>query len=157
MPTRLTDLVRARLHDVLTADAGNRLAPVRAARSVLGTLNDLAGRPVCSEEELARRRTASVPLVAKPPARREVAPVVIYFDGKDHRTLRKVEELLKGRDIPYRVLDVADDESTRSYASTQAKSEEFPLVFVAGDAIGGLHALQQCDVNGLLVKKVFGG
>jgi hypothetical protein len=27
------------------------------------------------------------------------APVVVYFDGKDHRTKKKIEELLRGRDI----------------------------------------------------------
>ena len=58
--------------------------------------------------------------------------------------------------IQTHVLDVTSDEATRSWAVTQAKLDEFPLVFVAGEAIGGLHELTQADVNGLLKKKVFG-
>ena len=81
---------------------------------------------------------------------------MVYFDGKDHRTKKKIEELLRGRDIAFQVLDVTDDEATRSWAPEPAKLDEFPLVFVAGEAIGGLHELTQADVNGQLKKKVFG-
>jgi glutaredoxin-related protein len=160
MLTQVTDRLRALVNDALTSTAGENLKPVRAVRSLLATANDLVGRPFAPVEELAARRAAAAPVAAEPvpkaSAAREVAPVVVYFDGRDHRTKKTIEELLKGRDIPYRVLDVTNDEATRSWAVTQAKLDEFPLVFVAGEAIGGLHELTQADVNGVLKKKVFG-
>src|SRR5438132_767002 len=84
------------------------------------------------------------------PAAPVAAPVMIYFDGQDHRTLRKVEELLRSREIPFKTLDVTDDEATRSWAVTAAHAHEFPLVFIAGEPVGDLHALTQLDVNGTL-------
>src|SRR5262249_34661604 len=118
------------------------------------TANDLAGRPFCPQAELdASRQVVSTGTVSQ---KREPAPVVMYFDGKDHRTKKKMEELLKSRDIPFRLLDVADAEATRSWALTQAKLSEFPLLFIAGEAIGGLHELTQADVNGQLKKRVLG-
>jgi glutaredoxin len=150
-----TDKLRVLLHDVLASEKGNELRPVRVLREVLGTANDLVGRPLCSEAELAERRvTTAAPPVA--PARREAAPVMVYFDGKDHRTKKKMEELLTGRDVPFQVLDVTDDEATRSWALQTAKQLEFPLVFIAGEPVGGLHELTQLDVNGELKRRVFG-
>src|SRR5262249_31151528 len=123
-------------------------------RQVLGTANDLVGKPLCSADELRRRRGEE--LTPSAAAKREPAPVMLYFDGKDHRTKKKMEELLKGKEVPYRVLDVSDDEATRSWAVTQAKIDEFPLLFIAGEPVGGLHELTQLDVNGGLVRRVFG-
>jgi glutaredoxin len=153
---KVTDKVRTLVDGVLRSTAGDQYKPVKLVREFLGTANDLVGRPFCSAEELEARRVADAPAGAAAPAVREPAPVMVYFDGKDHRTKKKVEELLSGRDIPFTVLDVTDDEATRLWASTAAKQAEFPLVFVAGEAIGGLHELTSADVNGLLRKKVFG-
>ena len=147
------DSIRVRVHDVLASPRGNELKPVRLLRGVLGTANDLAGRPFCSRAELAERRGAKAGSSAE---KREAAPVMLYFDGKDHRTKKKMEEILKAREVPFKVLDVTDDESTRSWAMTQARQNEFPLLFIAGASVGGLHELMQLDVNGDLVRRVFG-
>jgi glutaredoxin len=134
----------------LASDRYDHVRPVRVARELLGTANDLLGRP------FPRPGDDQGPSASHEPAAREAAPVVVYFDGKDHRTKTKVEELLKGRGISFRVLDVSEDESTRSFATTAAKQSEFPLVFIAGSAVGGLHELMQLDVNGELSRRVFG-
>jgi glutaredoxin len=155
MLNRVTDRVRTLVNDVLSSETGNQYRPIRLVREVLGTANDLAGRPFCSESELEMRRGPQA-RDASAPSVKEAAPVMLYFDGKDHRTKKKMEELLKGRDIPFTVLDVSDDEATRLWAQSAARQQEFPLVFIAGEAIGGLHELTQADVNGLLRKKVFG-
>ena len=84
------------------------------------------------------------------------APVVVYFDGKDQRSRVKIEELLTARDIVFKVLDVTNDEAERSWVVTAAKSEEFPIVVVAGTPLGGLHELVQLDVQGELKRRVFG-
>ena len=154
MLLRVTDRFRTTVAGALASTRGDQYRPVKLLREVLGTANDLAGRPFCTQAELDERRAAGGVRAAA--ARREAAPVMLYFDGKDHRTKKKIEELLQSKDIPFRVLDVTDDEATRSWATTQAKQLEFPLVFIAGDAVGGLHELMQLDVNGDLVRRVFG-
>ncbi|MDB4965948.1 MAG: hypothetical protein JWN44_1637 [Myxococcales bacterium] len=150
---RVTDKLRTTVHGVLRSEKGDQYKPVKILREVLGTANDLAGRPFCTQEELEERRNAGASGAV---LKREPAPVMLYFDGKDHRTKKKMEELLTGKEIPFKVLDVTDDEATRSWATTQAKQVEFPLLFIAGEAVGGLHELTQLDVNGQLARRVFG-
>jgi len=150
----VTDRLRTLVGEALASNRLDGLRPLRVVREALGTANDLAGRPFCTEDELTERKRAVGADVG--PVVREPAPVIVYFDGKDHRTKVKVEELLKGRSIPFRVLDVSEDEATRSFATTAAKAMEFPLVFIAGSAVGGLHELMQLDVNGELGRRVFG-
>lgn len=161
---------RVLLHSFLTSPRGDALPPLRLARRALAAVNDLAGRPLCSAEELAERqrriqeaeaalaaRTGAAVAAAAPKAEpREAAPVVVYVDDQDHRTRKKVEEILKARDIPFKINDVSDDYSSRSWAMTMAKKTELPLVFVAGEPIGDLHELTQADVSGELCRRVFG-
>jgi glutaredoxin len=154
MWTQVTDRVRVLVNAALSSTNADHVRPLKLLREVLGTANDLVGRPFCSQAELDERR--GITRAAAAAHKREAAPVMLYFDGKDHRTRKKIEELLTGRDVPFQVLDVTDDEATRSWAVTQAKQTEFPLVFIAGEAIGGLHELTQLDVNGGLKKRVFG-
>ncbi|MSP59768.1 MAG: hypothetical protein EXR72_05390 [Myxococcales bacterium] len=157
MLTRYTDRLRFLVNEALSSERGNQLRPVKVLREVLGTANDLVGRPFCSIEELDRRRSRGAPVVVvEAPKKREPAPVMLYFDGKDHRTKKKMEELLQGRDVPFQVLDCTDDEATRSWALATAKLPEFPLLFIAGEPIGGLHELTALDVNGGLARRVFG-
>lgn len=155
---------RVLLHSALVAETGNRVPPVRWTRQALRFANDLLGQPLCSQQELQRREqalAAAAQRVAEEQrsvsaSPREAAPVALYVTDQDHRTPKKIEDIFKGRDIPYTVLDVTDDEVSRSWALTQAKKHEFPLVFIAGEPIGGLDDVLQADVRGELVKKVFG-
>jgi glutaredoxin-related protein len=149
----LIDNLRVKLNDVLASDRGNHYMPVRLLKEMIGTANDLVGRPLCSQSELDERRGI---VRNEATEAREAAPVMLYFDGKDHRTKKKMEELLQAKEIPFKLLDVTDDEASRSWALTQAKAAEFPLLFIAGEAVGGLHELTQLDVNGQLKKRVFG-
>ena len=151
---RVTDKLRTTVHGVLASDLADRYRPVKLLREVLGTANDLIGRPFCTQAELDERRSSGS--ADGGVQRREPAPVMLYFDGKDHRSKKKIEELLTSKEIPFQVLDVTDDEATRSWATTQAKQVEFPLLFIAGEAVGGLHELTQLDVNGQLTRRVFG-
>ena len=109
---RVTDKLRTTVHDVLASERADRYRPVKLLREVLGTANDLVGRPFCTQSELDERRSSGDGTVTS--GRREPAPVMLYFDGKDHRTKKKIEELLRGKEIPFRILDVTDDEATRS-------------------------------------------
>ena len=147
----LTEKLRGIVHRGLQ-ETGNEGPVLKRVREVANTVNDLLGKPIHGAESGGG---TTVPAAAPSPASLQ-APVVVYFDGKDHRSMRKVEELLRGRDIAFQVLDVANDEAERSWVVTAAKSEEFPIVVVAGTPVGGLQELTQLDVQGELKRRVFG-
>jgi glutaredoxin len=159
----LLDGSRVLVGEALASPRGDGWRALRVARELLATANDLAGRPFVTAAELAERRAEAVPGAGArapsssgPAPAATPAPVMLYFDGKDHRTKKKMEEVLRGRDIPFQVLDVTDDESTRAWALKAANQAEFPLLFIAGAPVGGLHELTQLDVNGELARRVFG-
>jgi glutaredoxin len=147
----LTEKLRVIVHRGLQ-ETGNEGPVLKRVRDVANTVNDLLGKPIHGGTDAAGLRV--VPAAGE--AKREQAPVVVYFDGKDHRTKTKVEELLRGRDIEFRVLDVANDEAERSWVTTAAKSNEFPIVVIAGTPVGGLQELTQLDVQGGLTRLAFG-
>jgi glutaredoxin len=128
---------------------------VRRLRDVVSTVNDLLGKPIRPDDLRGDSATGGGPVIVTPVVR-EQAPVVVYFDGKDQRTKTKIEELLNARDVKFTLLDVTNDEAERSWVITAAKSEEFPIVVIAGTPVGGFHELMQLDVTGGLKKRVFG-
>jgi glutaredoxin len=138
-------------------ETGNEGPVLKRVREVANTVNDLLGKPIHGAD--AGGGLTVVPAAAAP-AQEAVqapvqAPVIVYFDGKDHRTKTKIEELLRGRDIVFTVLDVGNDEAERSWVITAAKSEEFPIVVIAGTPVGGFQELTQLDVQGELKRRVF--
>ena len=148
----LTEKLRVIVHRGLQ-ETGNEGPVLKRVREVANTVNDLLGKPIHGGEGKAETGApVAAPAAAAAPLQ---APVVLYFDGKDHRTKKKIEELLRGRDIVFSVLDVATDEAERSWVVTAAKSEEFPIVVIAGTPVGGFHELTQLDVQGELKRRVF--
>jgi glutaredoxin len=149
----------------ISSETGNFLPPVRYARRAAGFVNDLLGRPLASSDELERRQAEEESLQALAekaragyvaPAKKEAAPVMLYVTDQFVRERKRLEDVLKGRSIPYQVLDVTDDEATRSWALTKAHATEFPLLFVAGESVGGFESVLSLDASGGLTKKVFG-
>ena len=147
----LTEKLRVIVHRGMQ-ETGSEGPVLKRVREVANTVNDLLGKPIHGAD--AGGGLSVVPAAATP-APPVQAPVVVYFDGKDHRTKTKIEELLRGRDIVFTVLDVANDEAERSWVVTAAKSEEFPIVVIAGTPVGGFHELTQLDVQGELKRRVF--
>jgi glutaredoxin len=147
----LTEKLRVIVHRGMQ-ETGNEGPVLKRVREVANTVNDLLGKPIHGAD--AGSGLSVVPAPATPAAPVQ-APVVVYFDGKDHRTKTKIEELLRGRDIVFTVLDVANDEAERSWVVTAAKSEEFPIVVIAGTPVGGFHELTQLDVAGELKRRAF--
>jgi len=151
----LTEKLRVIVHRGLQ-ETGNEGPVLKRVREVANTVNDLLGKPIHGADDrggTVETVTSAAPAAAAPLQMQ--APVVVYFDGKDHRTKTKIEELLRGRDIVFTVLDVANDEAERSWVVTAAKSEEFPIVVIAGTPVGGLQELTQLDVQGELKRRVF--
>jgi hypothetical protein len=152
-------------YDRLVAPRRDARSVERHLRNLASIANELLGRPLrpANDGGAAADPVAAAPATpvtskpqapaGKPPSTRR-SPILVYFDGKDHRTLARVEDLLKGRGFAYQVLDVSADEAELSWATTTAKTSELPLVFVAGAPVGGWDALLKADVSGELAKLV---
>jgi len=111
----LTEKLRVIVHRGLQ-ETGNEGPVLKRVREVANTVNDLLGKPIHGGEGKAETGApVAAPAAAAAPLQ---APVVLYFDGKDHRTKKKIEELLRGRDIAFNVVDVANDEAV----TTQERS-----------------------------------
>jgi glutaredoxin len=151
----LINKLRTTGHEVLTTKRGDHIKAVRVGLEMLNIVNELTGRPFCSEEELAKTAAKEQKKVVVNTRQTEAAPVMVYFEGKDHRTMEKIESILKSASVPYQVLDVSRDEATQSWLTSVTKHEDLPVIFIAGECIGGLTELADLDLNGTLKKKVF--
>jgi len=160
----MLDGLRATLHRMIETPRGDGVAVVRVPKILARNLNDLLGNPLCSAEEMARRRAAAARLAnlttaEKPAARREPTPVIVYYEkDRNQRLVDRVRELLDARGIAYRMLDVAGDERTMAFIVREAQCEEddLPIVYVGAAALGGYEKLVESDVSGALRQAVFG-
>ena len=159
----MLDLVRTSLHRAIRTPALDGLLAVRLPKDLARRLNVMLGEPLCSKEELRRRRKARARLeelrtnkdaAASSPARkREQAPVMIYHEGdRNARMLGRIKETLDAKSVTYTLLDVASDQATTEFVKLQAKckEDELPIVFVGGVAVGGYEQLVAWQVSGQL-------
>jgi len=157
--------LRALVYETLMEADGRKMHPVaRHLRNAASIVNELlpdairidarrAADAAPDPRPAAANGHGAKPAVPAPPAQ---APVFVYFDGRDHRTKAKIEELLNGQKIAFKVLDVTDDEAEKSWVTTTAHMNELPIVVVAGTPIGGLGELTQLNLSGELQRRVFG-
>jgi hypothetical protein len=157
MASRLDDL-RARAHSALGKLPG---ALGDAARKA----NDALGRPLADAEELEDRRAfaaraakrdgdAAAPAANAP--RREAAPVIVYHMDKTRRDAEKLADMLAAENVPYRVSNIQEDAAAQMAVRRDSKGFRLPVVFIAGEPIGGRAELANLIASGTLVKKVFG-
>ena len=161
----MLDPLRTGLHKIITTPVGDGFLPLRVPKVIARRVNMFLGSPLCSPEELDKRRAAQKRLqelrasgTAQPIAR-EPAPVTVYFEKDRNQRLKdRVEELLKSRGIAYQALDVAGDEAAMAFVTREAKCKEddLPIVYVAGTPVGGYNDLVDWDVSGKLKTAVFG-
>jgi glutaredoxin len=163
---------RTLAYQTLVEADGNKMHPVaKHLRNAAAIVNELlpdpmrldvrrAGEPAAPGRDQngngANGAKGTNGKAAPAPAAVLQAPVFIYFDGRDHRTKGKIEELLDGQRIAFKVLDVTDDEAERSWVTTAAHSNELPIVVIAGTPVGGLGELTQLNLSGELQRRVFG-
>jgi glutaredoxin-related protein len=149
---------RARAHASITKLPGKAGELARKA-------NEALGRPLADEAELADRRAfeertqaapASATATATPQSQREAAPVVVYHMDKTRRDAAKLTEILDGVGIPYKVVNIQEDPAAQMAVRRDSKGFRLPLVFIAGEAIGGRSELTNLASSGALSKKVFG-
>ncbi|MGE0792433.1 MAG: hypothetical protein AB7S26_42555, partial [Sandaracinaceae bacterium] len=85
------------------------------------------------------------------------APVMVYHEGdRNQRELDRIRDLLKGREIPFTLLDVSGDEVTKDFVVREAKCAEdaLPIVFIAATPVGSFRELVAWDVSGDLLRAV---
>jgi glutaredoxin len=89
-------------------------------------------------------------------SKREAAPVVVYHLDKHRRDLGRFTEVLDASDIPYRVISLEGDAATTEAVRRDAGGRKLPLVFIAGDCVGGREELNAMDRSGELKRRVWG-
>jgi glutaredoxin len=161
----MLDPLRTGLHKIITTPAGDGFLPFRVPKVVARRMNMFFGSPLCSAEELKKRRAAQKRLQelrtsgSAVTLKRDPAPVTVYFEkDRNQRMLTRIEEALQAKNIAFTKLDVTGDEAMMQFITRTAKCEEddLPIVFVASTPVGGYDALVAWDVSGELAKAVFG-
>jgi len=152
------DGLRARAHETLTKLPGKAGELARKA-------NEALGRPLADEGELADRRAfvtrgeagaEPAKAAAAPASTGEAAPVVVYHMDKTRRDALKLVEMLDGAGIPHEVSNIQEDPAAQMAVRRDSKGFRLPVVFVAGDVVGGRTELTNLISSGELKKKVFG-
>lgn len=146
--------------DALRAKAFKVVAKVPA----LAKANEFLGRPLADEHELEDRRAFAVgkggmAVTSKPPqpaAATEQAPVIVYYMEKQKRDVSKLTDILDANGITYTVTNIQEDPAAQYAVRRDSKGIRLPVVFVAGDCIGGREHLVNAASSGELKKKVFG-
>jgi hypothetical protein len=150
----LLDRARARAHAALERAPGRLGDKLRAA-------NDALGRPLADRAELAERRDFAS-RDPKPEARspkseaRAAAPVIVYHMDKTRRDAQKLVDMLAAEAIPHQVANIQEDAAAQMAVRRDSKGFRLPVVFVAGEPIGGRAELSNLIASGELKKKVFG-
>ena len=147
---------RARAHAALNQLPGKAGELARKA-------NEALGRPLADEAELADRRAfesaaqgRAAPAKAERPVQREAAPVLVYHMDKTRRDATRLTEILDGAGIPYKVMNLEEDAAGQAAVRRDSKGFRLPVVFIAGEVIGGRSELITLASTGELRKKVFG-
>jgi glutaredoxin-related protein len=150
----MLDRLRARAHAALEkvpGRVGDRLRRV----------NDALGRPLADADELEDRRSfadrAPVATVAPTPAKAEQAPVIVYYMEKQKRDVGKLTDILDANGVKYTATNIQEDPAAQYAVRRDSKGLRLPVVFVAGECLGGREQLVNAAGSGSLKKKVFGG
>ncbi|MEP6864810.1 MAG: glutaredoxin [Deltaproteobacteria bacterium] len=150
------DSIRARAHAALERVPGKVGDVVRKA-------NDALGRPLADEHELADRKSfetnAAAPAEAAkpaPPAAGDAAPVIVYHMDKTRRDAQKVTDILDANGVKYKVTNIQEDPAAQYAVRRDSNGVRLPVVFIAGECLGGREELVNAASSGELKKKVFG-
>jgi hypothetical protein len=152
----LIDRARARAHATIEKLPGKLGDAARRA-------NEALGRPLANEAELADRRAfesrspaaPAAAMPAKPQA--DAAPVIVYYMEKQKRDVSKLTDVLDANGITYTATNIQEDPAAQYAVKRDSKGIRLPVVFVAGDCLGGRTELVNAVSSGELKKKVFGG
>jgi len=128
-------------------------------------LNDALGRPLAPKDELEDRRAFATGYSSAHPEQRaseaspkskEAAPVLVYHLDKHRRDLPRFTQVLDAAEIPYKLVNLEGDEAALAAVRRDSHGKKLPLVFIAGDCIGGREEMTAMDKSGELRKRVWG-
>ena len=145
-------MIRSLLHRALETTRGDSFMLIRVQKRIARGVHEMLGSPLAPKKEAQETAEAPQP-------QREPAPVMVYMEkDRNLRERTKIEDTLRARNISYRVLDVSQDPSTKSFVvqAANCKEDDLPVVFVGGDVVGCFNELVQWDVSGRLTRAVFG-
>ena len=150
----LLDRVRARAYALVDRAPGR-------VRDFAHKANDALGRPLADADELEDRRAfahrgAAVTAAPAPAATKEQAPVIVYFMDKQKRDVQKLTDILDANGVTYTVTNIQEDPAAQYAVKRDSKGLRLPVVFVAGECIGGREQLVNSASSGDLKKRVFG-
>lgn len=151
----LLDSMRARAHAALER------VPGKVGDRLRG-LNETLGRPLADPSELddrrafAARTSAAAAAPAPAAAAREAAPVIVYFMDKQKRDVTRLTEILDANGVAYTATNIQEDPAAQYAVRRDSHGYRLPVVFIAGECIGGRIELVNAASTGELKKKVFG-
>jgi len=151
------DQLRARAHDGIAKLPGKAGDLARRA-------NDALGKPLADATELADRRSfddrgapiAAAPAKSATKPSTEAAPVIVYHMDKQRRDVPKVTDILDVAGVPYKVMNIESDPAAQSAIRRDSNGHRLPVVFIAGECVGGRVELVNMSTSGELAKKVYG-
>ena len=158
------------LRSVVDRARSKAFAAIEHAPGKFGELarktNDVLGRPLADEHELADRAAfaakqgapvaAAAPKASVESTPATAAPVIVYHMDKTRRDAQKLVEILEASAIPHTVTNIQDDPAAQFGVRLDSKGLRLPVVFVAGECIGGREQLINLSTTGELKQKVFG-
>jgi glutaredoxin len=75
---------------------------------------------------------------------------------KQRRDVPRLTQILDDAGIPYQVMSLEGDEAAQMAVRRDSKGHRLPLVFIAGEVVGGRTELTNLDRTGELKRRVFG-
>jgi len=152
------EFVRSRAYGVIASPLGDAIVPVRWAKAAARYCNDVVGRPLATDDEFKERRE----FAAQQAGQREQAeaaavaqaPVLVFHDSR-RESLRKIRQILDGDSITYELRDIENDPAAIAAASRDSGGQPLPVVFIAGECVGGPAQLTTLVGAGKLKKLAF--
>ena len=155
----MLDSIRSRIYGAIASKTGDGFLPIKLVKGAALYANDVVGRPLAPASELEERRAFEEQIAAgkaeAQAAEREQAPIVIFHIDRDQRALRKLRQLLEGQGLSFDERNVADDEAAQSAAKMDSGFARFPMLFVAGDYVGGFESVSNLLNRGELDALVY--
>lgn len=150
----LLDRVRSRAYALVDRAPGR-------VRELAHKANEALGRPLADADELEDRRAfasrgGAAVTAAPAPKAKEQAPVIVYYMDKQKRDVQKVTDILEANGVTFTVTNIQEDPAAQYAVKRDAHGKRLPVVFVAGDCLGGREELVNAASSGELKKKVFG-
>lgn len=140
------------------------LGRLGVAGSTLAKVNNALGRPLAPLDELADRRafamgqhhTVEPVATATATPRAVAAPIIVYYMDKQKRDVAPVEQILGEQKIEYQLLNIEGDPAAQYAVRRDSKGFRLPVVFIAGEALGGRIELVNAIATGNFTRLVYG-